>query len=134
MILDIKKLKSFLIDSNLVSAKNMQLAEAEELETKRRLEDVLVRRGFVSEEMIAKAKAYVLGIPFVELTNEKVEAEVLKIIPEPIARNSNIIAFRKTGADLEVAMLDPNDLQTIDFIKKKANLNILPRLTSRQSL
>ncbi|MDP3800463.1 MAG: GspE/PulE family protein, partial [bacterium] len=56
------------------------------------------------------------------------------IIPEPIARNSNIIAFRKTGTDLEVAMLDPNDLQTIDFIKKKAGLNILPRLTSRQSL
>ncbi len=134
MMLDVKKLKSFLIDSKLVSAKNMELAEAEELETKRRLEDVLIRRGFVSEEMIAKAKAYVLGIPFVDLTNQKVESEVLKIIPEPIAKNSNIVAFRKTGADLEVAMLDPNDLQTIDFIKKKAELNILPRLTSRQSL
>lgn len=133
-MLDVKKLKSFLIDSKLVSAKNMELAEAEELETKRRLEDVLIRRGFVSEEMIAKAKAYVLGIPFVDLTNQKVESEVLKIIPEPIAKNSNIVAFRKTGADLEVAMLDPNDLQTIDFIKKKAELNILPRLTSRQSL
>ncbi|MDP3800455.1 MAG: hypothetical protein Q8Q90_03480, partial [bacterium] len=86
MMLDIKKLKSFLIDSKLVSAKNMELAEAEETETKRRLEDVLIRRGFVSEEMIAKAKAYVLGIPFVDLINQKIESDVLKIIPEPIAR------------------------------------------------
>ncbi|MEK7629329.1 MAG: GspE/PulE family protein [Patescibacteria group bacterium] len=134
MTLDLEKFKKFLIDSNLVSAKNLELAEAEEKETGRRLDDVLLRRNFVSEEMMVKAKAYVLGIPFVDLTNQKVEPEILKIIPEPIARNSNIVAFRKTGADLEVAMLDPNDLQTIDFIKKKASLNILPRLTSRQSL
>ncbi|MDP3764654.1 MAG: ATPase, T2SS/T4P/T4SS family [bacterium] len=134
MTLDLEKFKRFLVDSNLVSAKNLELAETDQKETGRRLDEVLIRRNFVSEEMIAKAKAYVLGIPFVDLTQQKVDSEILKIIPEPIARNSNIVAFRQTGTDLEVAMLDPNDLQTIDFIKKKASLNILPRLTSRQSL
>src|SRR4030067_3377440 len=49
---------------------------------------------------------------------------------EPIARIYSIVAFRKKGKDLEVAMSDPEDLQTIGFIKKKANLNILPRLTN----
>ena len=59
---------------------------------------------------------------------------MLNIIPEPIARKNNIVAFRKTGRNLEVAMLDPGDLQTIEFIKKKAGLKILPRLTSETSL
>jgi len=63
-----------------------------------------------------------------------VPKEVLEIIPEPIARAHNIVAFRKKGRELEVAMLDPEDLQTIEFIKKKSNLRILPRLTTPQSI
>ena len=134
MTLDLDKLKKFLVDSKLVDPKNLELAEAAVKETGRRLDEVLLRRNLVSEEILAKAKAYVLGIPYIDLTNQKIDAEVLRIIPEQIAHNSNIVAFRQTGRELEVAMLDPNDLQTIDFIKKKADLNILPRLTSRRSL
>lgn len=134
MPIDLKKLSKFLIDSNLVTSKNLELAEKEAGETRRKLTDVLLRRNLVSEDMLSKAEAYVLGIPFVDLTNQIIDPAVLKIIPEPIARHNHIIAFRQTGNDLEVAMLDPDDLQTIDFIKKKSNLNILARLTSRQSL
>ncbi|MBI4119135.1 MAG: Flp pilus assembly complex ATPase component TadA [Parcubacteria group bacterium] len=134
MTIDVEKLKKFLIDSNLVTAKNLELAEADSQETGRALDAVLLRRNLVSEEMLAKAKAYVLGIPFVDLTSQNINADILKIIPENIARHNNIVAFRQSGNALEVAMLDPADLQTIDFIKKKSNLEILPRLTSRPSL
>ena len=134
MIIDYDRLKTFLADSNLVTPQNLQLAEADSKETGRRLDEVLLKRNLVSEEILAKSKAYILGIPFVDLSNQTVDPEILKIIPEPIARRSNIVAFKKTANNLEVAMLDPADLQTIDFIKKKSELNILPRLTSRQSL
>ncbi len=134
MTIDLEKLKKFLIDSKLVDAKNLELAEAASKETGRALGEVLLRRNLVSEEMLAKAKAYVLGIPFVDLTNQNINADILKIIPEAIARHNNIVAFRQSGNALEVAMLDPADLQTIDFVKKKSNLEILPRLTSRPSL
>ena len=58
----------------------------------------------------------------------------MSLIPEPIARNHNIVAYKKNKDELEVAMLDPEDLGTIDFIKKKANLKILPRLTNSKSI
>jgi len=134
MILDIERLKKFLIDSELITPQTLKLVESDIKETSRKFEDVLIRRNLVSEEILAKAKAYVLGIPFVDLSREIIDPEILKIIPEPIARRNNIVAFRKHGNSLEVAMLDPSDLQIIDFIKKKSSLNILPRLTSRQSL
>jgi type IV pilus assembly protein PilB len=134
MAIDLKKLEQFLVDSNLVTQKNLELAEADSKESGRKLEDVLLRRNFVSEEMLSKARAYVLGIPFVDLSAQVISPDVLKIIPEPIARRNNIVAFRQAGSDLEVAMLDPDDLQTIDFIRKKSNLNILSRLTSKKSL
>ena len=56
------------------------------------------------------------------------------MIPEPIARNHNIVAYRKTGNELEVAMLDTDDLSVIDFVKKKVGLKILPRLTDTESI
>ena len=129
-----EKLKNFLTESGLVSEKNWDLAAAEAKETGRRAEDALLKRNLVSEEIVLKAKAYLLGIPFVDLANEIIDPELLRIIPEAIARHNHIAAFRKSGGNLEVAMLDPDDLQTIDFIKKKSGLNILPRLTTRASL
>ncbi|MCG3352787.1 GspE/PulE/PilB domain-containing protein, partial [Neisseria meningitidis] len=76
----------------------------------------------------------VLGIPFVSLKNTKIEFEILTLIPEPVARTHNIIAFKKTDKELEVAMLDTADLPAIDFVKKKVGLKILPRLTDTESM
>src|SRR3989344_1705865 len=41
---------------------------------------------------------------------------------------------KETGSNLEVAMLDPEDLVTIEFIKKTADFKILPRLTNVASM
>jgi type IV pilus assembly protein PilB len=58
----------------------------------------------------------------------------LHIIPEPIAKKSRVVAFEKVGTNLKVAMLNPDDLQTIDFIKKKTGLKIVPCLTTEESI
>jgi len=134
MRVDPSQLKAFIIDSGLLNKKQLAKAADEAAKTNQKLEDVLIKLNLVKEEELAKLKAYILGIPFVNLEEEKIPPEVLHIIPEPIARKQNIVAFRQTGRNLEVAMLDPNDLQTIEFIKKKANLKILPRLTSSDSI
>jgi type IV pilus assembly protein PilB len=94
----------------------------------------LVLDEIISADDLIKLEAYILGIPFVNLEKEIIDTEILKIIPEPIARSNNIVAFRKRSGALEVAMLNPEDLSTIDFIKKKANLKILPRLTTAKSM
>src|SRR5690606_28844117 len=56
------------------------------------------------------------------------------LIPEPVARNHNIIAYKKNEDSLEIAMLDTADLPAIDFIKKKVGLRIQPRLTDTESM
>ncbi|MDA1337358.1 MAG: ATPase, T2SS/T4P/T4SS family [bacterium] len=129
-----QQLEAFLSDSGLVEKKDLQEAKKEGAKTGKRLSDLLVADGFISKEELIKMEAYILGIPFVNLVKEKIASEVLKIIPEPIAKSHNIVAFRKSGQELEVAMLDPEDLATIDFIRKKANLKILPRLTTPESM
>ena len=128
------QLRAFLLDAGLVAEKQFNAAFKKAEKTNQKVGDVLVAESLITEEELIKLEAYILGIPFVNLEKEKIEPEVLKIIPEPIARSNNIVAFRKKENDLEVAMLDPEDLRTIEFIKKTANLRILPRLTTSESI
>jgi len=129
-----QQLKAFLLDAGLVTKK--QFEEAKKIAEKKgkKVADVLISQNLITKEQLIKLEAYILGIPFVNLERIKIDPKVLKIIPEPIARTHNIIAFRKKGKSLEVAMLDPEDLMTIEFIKKKAGLKILPRLTTPESV
>jgi len=134
MKVDQKQLKAFLLDAELLTKEQFKEAQEIAKETKQDIEDILIVNNFISQEDLSRLKAYILGIPFVDLEKLIVSSEVLEIIPEPIARSHNIVAFRKRKKDLEVAMLDPEDLQTIDFIKKKSDLKILPRLTTPEGI
>jgi type IV pilus assembly protein PilB len=130
-----QRLKKFLLDANLVSKEQFDKAFEKAEKIKKNIGDVLVSEGFISQEKLAKFEAYLLGIPFVNLEKEKIPADVLNLIPEPIARAHNIVAFRKSKNELEVAMLDPEDLRTIEFIKKTNELlKIMPRLTTAEGM
>jgi len=134
MRIEPQQLKAFLLDAGLVTAEKFEEVQKKAKKTKQKLGDVLVSEGLIAQEEFIKLEAYILGIPFVSLEKENISPNILKIIPEAIARSSNIVAFRKSGNKLEVAMLDPEDLRTIDFIKKTTNLRILPRLTTPESI
>src|SRR6056297_2549231 len=129
-----QQLKAFLMDANLTTEEEFEEAKKRADKTDQKVGDILVARDLITEERLLKLKAYILGVPFVDLEDETIDSEVLKIIPEPIARSHDVIAFRKDGKELEVAMLDPRDLKTIEFIKKKAGLKIKPRLTTPESI
>src|SRR4030043_78751 len=111
MKIDSRRLKAFILDAGLVSEDQFENASKKAKKTKKKIGDILVSEGLVRQEDLIKLKAYILGIPFVNLRKEIIPPDILKIIPEPIARSHNIIAFRKEGNNLEVAMLDPEDLR-----------------------
>jgi type IV pilus assembly protein PilB len=135
MRVDNKQLKAFLLDSGLVAVAEIEKAEKEsEKADDKSIGDILVESGKIAPEELAKLKAYILGIPFVSLLDQDIDPEVLRAIPEPIARTYNIVAFKKKDEQLEVAMLDPENLETIQFIKKTTTLRVAPRLTDKESM
>ena len=129
-----EQLKKFVLDSGLVSRKDMDAAEKDAGARKSSVGEALVSRGALSEDDLRRMQAHIMGIPFISLGGVKIDLTVLSLIPEPIARTHNIVAFKKTDDSLEVAMLDTNDLAAINFIKKTVGLKILPRLTDAASM
>jgi len=134
MFVDSERLKSFILDSGLVSQEVLDQAMEESKSTGKRLGDLLVAKKILDSDQIRQLYSYILGIPFVNLEKETIPKEILQIIPEPIAKKYQIVAFKKNNQELKVAMLNPEDLQTIDFIRKKTGLKISPCVTSKEGI
>ncbi|MEI7764947.1 MAG: ATPase, T2SS/T4P/T4SS family [bacterium] len=134
MQIDEDQLKKFILESKLVSRSDLDEALVKATEKKQKFGDILLSDGKISEIDLRRTEAFVLGIPYVNLANQKIDIGVLSLIPEPIARNHNIIAYKKSDLGLEVAMLDVSDIPATDFIKKRSGLKILPRLTDTSSI
>lgn len=129
-----EQLKRFVIDAGLVSKPDLAASEKVAKDEKRTLAEALIASGHMTEDDMRRVESYVLGIPFVSLKGTKIDFDILSMIPEPVARNHNIVAYKKNEDSLEVAMLDTADLPAIDFIKKKVGLKIYPRLTDTESM
>ncbi|MFO7807675.1 MAG: GspE/PulE family protein [Candidatus Moraniibacteriota bacterium] len=131
MKVDSEQLKSFLEDSEIIEEKKLEEIFKESQEKNKKMGDLLLEKNLISEKDLNKLYAYILGIPFVDLEKKEIPKEILQIVPENIAKKDKVISFQKNDKELRVAMLDPGDIQTIDYLKKKTGLKISPCLTTQ---
>lgn len=134
MEIKLEQIKEALLKENLISKKDIELAEKKAKKIGKKLDDLLVEEEIVPEVNLVKIKAKILNVPFVDLEKEVISPAVLEKIPEPLARRHNIVTFKQLGKDLLVAMINPGDLQTIEFIEKKTDLRVLPYITTQKSI
>ncbi|MFZ2593902.1 MAG: ATPase, T2SS/T4P/T4SS family [Minisyncoccia bacterium] len=134
MHVPIDTLRQFLTDGGLVQKKNFDTVADEAVQKNRPIGELLVEHGEISDTDLRKAYSHITGVTFVSLLDKKITYETLSMIPEPVARHSNVIAIEQNKEELVVAMLDTDDLRAIDFIKKKTGLKIITRLTDTNSI
>jgi len=134
MQVDNEQLKSFALDAGLVTEGQINEAIAESGQNGKKLGDILIEKKIVTADQLRQLFSYILGIPFVNIEKEVVPKDILQIIPEPIAKKYKVVAFKKTGTELKVAMLNPEDIQTIDFIRKKTGLRVSTCITTEKGI
>ncbi|MDZ4385164.1 MAG: hypothetical protein U0944_01970, partial [Candidatus Moranbacteria bacterium] len=134
MRIENKQLYEFIKDSELIKTEELDLAYNDSQNGNKRLGEILLEKKLVDEVKLRELYAYILGVPFVDLSKEIVPADILQIVPEPIAKKYKIVAFEKNAQELKLAMLNPEDIQTVDFIRKKTGLKIITCLTSENSI
>ena len=106
-------------------------------ESKRRQESadkILAQMAWVTSEQLARAKAAVLGITFVTPDTKPISPEVLSLIPDEVAKRFTVIPISRDRDMLSVAMVDPLDLQAIEFLEKKSNLVVKPYMATEESI
>lgn len=87
---------------------------------KKPLQDLVVRNKITSESELTKLYANEIDLPFVEIVPKDIKREVLKLIPERIARQYDAVLFGiKEDGTKQLAMADPDDIQAVNFLKKQ---------------
>ncbi|MDD3888134.1 MAG: ATPase, T2SS/T4P/T4SS family [Patescibacteria group bacterium] len=84
-----------------------------------KIENVLVSEGIIDANTLSQKYAETIGVPFIDLTRVSVRKDLLFQIPERIAKSNNVVIFDENDEGIKIAMVDPEDLQTIEFIKKQ---------------
>jgi len=134
MKLDEKILKEILVDSNLISERDFNLAKKEAIQKNLNLEDLLVEKGLISDEQLGQLIADKIGFPFVNLRKVKLRPEILEIVPEIVAEKKGIVVFDKGKEGLKVAMENPDDLEIREFIERKTGEKVIPYFTTRRMI
>lgn len=85
----------------------------------------ILERGLISEDDLAKIISEYFKAPLIKLSQLQINKDVLKTIPEVVARKSQIIAFQHDDKGLSLAMADPSDEEIINQLKKKLGIDII---------
>lgn len=100
------------------------------------VEDILLRKRMVTEEDLARAKAKMFDVPFVNLLTQAFSPDVVNKIPEAVARRYTVVpvAFDEKANALSVAMVDPLDFQVVEFLEKKTGKKIRPMMALKNDI
>ncbi|MBU1122625.1 MAG: ATPase, T2SS/T4P/T4SS family [Candidatus Omnitrophota bacterium] len=120
------RLGELLVNKKLITSSQLNEALKQHHETGEFLGEILVRKGFASEEQVAQSLSEQLGFAYVDLENYNLEPQIIKSLPFDLAVKYQVLPLFKRGDVLTVAMFNPLDLGTIDEIQKLINQRIRP--------
>ena len=103
--------------------------------SKQTLQETTIEQKVISEEDLTKLIGDYIGVPFVRIEPKDIPEDVLKRIPEHIARQYNVVLFEKNEDDsLSLAMEDPDDVQALNFIQKEIGYNTKVFLATKSNI
>src|SRR3990167_7670809 len=123
-----------LLRDGLISQKQIDFVRNEVKRRQEPAEKIISSMGWVQEEELARAKSEVLGILYSQPDKKPISPEVLNYIPEEVAKRFSVIPIGRDKDTLEVAMVDPLDLQVFEFIEKKSGMVIRPYLATQTAI
>lgn len=74
------------------------------------------------------------SIPYIDLNKLTIPKEILEIIPENIAKKYQIVPIKLDGVNLTIAMVDPEDNEAIELLKKGTGFDIIPNICTRNDI
>lgn len=129
-----KGIEDILQERGLLTAEQVSDLKIEQINFGRPIEEIIEERKLVEPRALAEAKAEFLGIPYVDLSEIDIPAEVLGLIPRAVAARNVLIPFKAEKGIISVAMADPLDLQVIEFIERSAKLKVKPFHAEREAI
>jgi Type II secretion system (T2SS), protein E, N-terminal domain len=127
-------LGDMLLAANLIDPVQMQIALAEQRQGGKRFGSTLVELKFIDENVLAAFLSRQIDVPCISLHHIEVPWKVLRRVPREVAIECRAVPIRLDGERLEVAMVDPTDIDTLDRIEKAAGMTVTPLIAPQSSI
>lgn len=112
-----KKLGELLFEKGVISEVQLEKALKIQREKGGLIGQILVMLGYVREEEIAQVLTVQYGFPYLPLESYDISSDVIKLIPENVAKQYNLIAIDRIGNLLTISMSNPLNTQAVEDIE-----------------
>jgi type IV pilus assembly protein PilB len=130
-----QQLSSILLDEGLLSAEDLERAQAEQVKTGKSLGRILIELGLLNEAGLVSALAKHLGLEFVDLEDRLIEPQIASLVPETLARRYGLIPV---GIDdqgrVQVAMSDPSNVLALDDVRTVTDRDVVAVVATRSAI
>ena len=121
-------LEEVLVRTGIVTAGQMQDISQIARQSDKKVEEVLVEEGLITTRDLVRALSIQLRVPLIDLKRHTISPEILKLVPEELARKYNVLPLDVIGDSLALVMGDTMDVETIDNIATAARMRIEPMM------
>ncbi len=129
-----KRIGEVLLEQGLLTEEQLQQGLEEQRKSGMQLGKCFVKLGFISENKLVDVLSAQLDIQHVVLENFNFSRQLIRIIPEEMARRYKAIPLFEQDGVVTVAMADPTNLRTIDHLKFKTGKEIEPVIATEKSI
>lgn len=127
--------EKLLAKSGQIDKAQLDALHEQEATDKKPLQDLVIKNNLLTEKDLTRLYAEEIEVPFVELNAREIKHEILKQLPERIARQYNAVVFDVDTKGVKlVAMEDPDDIQALNFLQKQLGTNIKVHITTSSLL
>jgi type IV pilus assembly protein PilB len=129
-----RRLGDLLVAEGLITDEQLGKALAEQRGSTEKLGSILLKLNFVQEEQLIGFLSRQYGIPSITLSQLDIDPEVLKLVPDAIAKKYEVLPIKKQGSTLTLAMADPTNVFALDDVAFMTNLQVTPVVASQAAI
>ncbi|MGC9513605.1 MAG: GspE/PulE family protein [Fidelibacterota bacterium] len=119
-----KPLGQLLLDNRRITQEQLNEALRYQSENGVYFGKALIELGYISDLDLTQFLAEQMDIPFVKLDDLTIDKEIIRLVPEEMARKYQIVPLFKIGDQLSVATADPLNVESIDTVSKHTGMDL----------
>ena len=119
-----KQLGELLLEKGIINEAQLEKALKIQKEKGGLIGQILVMLGYAKEEEIAQVLTVQYGFPYLPLENYEISADAIKLIPENVEKQYNLIAIDRIGSLLTISMSNPLNVQAVEDIEMLTGFKI----------
>lgn len=117
-------LGEMLVEEQLITEDQLVSALEEQRRSGDDLGEILIKHGLVTAQEIAEVRSIALNVPLIDLNRHPVQPQVLKLVPEKIARRYVLVPIDIVDDALMVVMADPENIKAIKDVGTTAKMSV----------